>query len=198
MKLKVTSEDCVKFIVEGIVPELANSKNWVRTGKKKVDDAIIRVFKNKKTGLEIEIMEKDGVIKRDLVIFNHQWLKLENPEDNWEEGKILFCLTKSNQYADVGLPNIFQMYVVGKKYYDKNKCLNDCMHTGPICDLLQQNGFNSCEFIESGIEFYQDTNIEALKKYLGESKVFTTNKAFEEFMTDCNDSGYEIVSLSKE
>ena len=192
-KTKVTSADCIRFITERIVPELANPKNWIRTQKKKglLRCETIRVFKNKKTGLEIEVMEQNGVIKQDLVIFNNQWLKTRNPEDDWDGDKILFCLTKAKHF-DGPSSDIIQMYIVEKKFYDRTKHLDDGIHTGPSSALLREHGFDCGEFIEGGIEFETDVNLEALKAYLAKSKVFITTKAFQKWMENPD---YEVIHI---
>lgn len=196
---KVTSRDCIQFIIAQVVmEELANPKNWIRTEKKKVDkNSIIRVFKNKKTGLEVEVMEDDGVINKDLVIFNNQWVEPNNPEKNWDGDKILFCLTKAIPYrlSPFKNYNIYQMYVVEEEYYKEYKALDTGIDTGPICELLKDNGFGCCEFVEGGIEFYTDINIDALKDYLAKSKVFTTNDAFQKWMGSFPE--YKVINIKK-
>ena len=200
---KVTTRDCIQFIIaEVVMNELADPKNWKRIEKKTIDkstvnESVIRVFKNNKTGLEVEVMEKDGVINRELVIFNDQWFKPNNPEDDWEGAKILFCLTKdvSNSKYTSRNYDVYQMYVTENGYYERHHHLDDGIDTSPICDLLKKNGFECGEFIEGGIEFAKNTNIDALKKYLGKSKVFVTNDTFQKRMESPD---YEVINIAKE
>jgi len=201
--MDITSKDCVKFITEHLIPslELNNPKNWARIEKKKIDGCIIRVFKNKITGLEIEVIEKEGAIKRDLVVFNNKRLTrkillLNDPEEKWEGDKILFLLTKDNIH-DLDY-DVYQLFVTGESYYKRYKCCDDSINTEPMCDLLHENGFECGEFIEGGIEFYKDTNIEALKKYLRNSKVFTINDDFQKWLGSGFGSDGTPIYITKE
>lgn len=201
--MKITSKDCVKFITEHLIPtlELNNPKNWIRIEKKKVDECIVRVFKNRATGLVIEVIEKEGAIKRDLVVFNNKRLvrkihSLNDPEDSWDGDKILFLLTKSN--IDLLDYDVYQLFVTEESYYKIHKHCDDSTSTGPMCRLLHENGFECGEFIEGGIEFYKDTNIEALKKYLRNSKVFTINDEFQKWMGEDFGGDSTPIYITKE
>ena len=149
---KVTSKDCVSFITDKIIPDLANPKNWIRIEKKNVDESIIRTFKHKPTDIVIEVMEKKGKINKKLAIVNNQWFDIKNSEDDWKGDKILFVLYQEKD------SNLLEMQVVKKKFFEKNNHVDDRIQLNYISDLLRENGFENWESCEATIQFFTAKN----------------------------------------
>lgn len=60
---KITTEDCVEYIMANLAPD-TTEKDWKRISKKKWYDGILRQFENRKTGKVVDVFEKAGVITK--------------------------------------------------------------------------------------------------------------------------------------
>jgi hypothetical protein len=212
---KVTTEDCVAWIIQNYAPDTKPS-DWKRRSKTKQGNVIVRLFENANTGVTYNVYEQNGAIVSSPAP-NSQPNPAPSVKHQPKQKKIYYVIARSNTGLTGGRSEkpIALLYVTDSDEFDRVGYQSDETPNGTF-EELERLGYYGAEHMESVIEIMplwtkdmSDVNawmkrrkeeppidIEELKRKLATSNVFQFSPAFQRFMMrDREEMDDEIVPI---
>ena len=158
---KITSEDCVNWIVSNVAPETLLGC-WKRRSKRKVGASLVRAFENSNTGDMVEVVEQNGqIVSGRAVGSTEQVPSVAAPQsrrDRRGQRSIYYVIAQTYEGltgAELEIP-LTLLYVTDAAEFDTEGHLSDETPQGTF-EELERLGYDGGEFMESVIEIHPRT-----------------------------------------
>jgi len=182
---KISTEDCVKFLVS-YIPK-SEAKEWKRRNKWKDGDFIRRGFENILTGHKWVVTEEAGSI-----IDASPYV-----QGIYNEPKSSVVKKNPNPvyYAIHEFDGFMGLSVTDGNHFDKRHCQSDWTPK-EVDGELERLGYPGAEDMEAEISFYNEvTDIDDLKMKLASSPVFKFSPAFQKFLQEHESEEFKIIPI---
>ena len=187
---KVTSEDCVAWIIANMAPNSV-SGDWKRRNKKKIGNYIVREFENVKlaqfgSNAIVKVYEINGQI-----VPEPSNPSSSEADANSSGGQVYYVIAKNTMEEDF---NSVLLLVTNALEFNTYGRQSDNTPDGVI-EELSNLGYDAEEMTESVLELWGDVNINELKSRLASSSFFEFSSNFQAFMMEGGMGDMEIVAM---